>query len=152
MQHVSLVNDLILLFALTFALYRVGDIWTFQVVLFPLWKIVRSEDFPTYQRKHFHSIFGVIFVPMGLSALGAVLLWFFPPPDAPRWLLVAVVALQAILFLSLLYWVPLQLKIEREGNRPELIHQLVMTHWTRVANLTLYAAAVLWLAWIRLQA
>jgi hypothetical protein len=36
MQHVSLANDLILLFALTFAFYHVGDIWTFQVVLFPL--------------------------------------------------------------------------------------------------------------------
>jgi hypothetical protein len=151
MQHVSHVNDLILLFALSFALYRVGDIWTFQVVLFPLWRMVRSEDFPAYQRKHFHSIFGVIFVPMGLSALGAALLWFFPPPGAPLWLLVAAVGLQAILFLSLFYWVPLQLKIEREGNRPELIHQLVVTHWTRVANLTLYAAVILWLSWIRLQ-
>jgi len=36
MEYVSLVNDLILLFALTFALYRVGNIWTFQVLLFPL--------------------------------------------------------------------------------------------------------------------
>jgi hypothetical protein len=151
-QHPAVANDLILLFALAFGLYRVGDIWTFQVVLFPLWSIVRPEDFPAYQRKHFHSIFGVIFVPMSLSALGAILLWFFPPPGAPLWLLIAALALQAILFLSLLYWVPLQLKIEREGNRPELMHQLVATHWTRVANLTLYAAVLLWLAWIRLQA
>lgn len=120
-------------------------------MLFPLWGIVRPEDFATYHRKHFHSIFEVIFVPMGLSALGVVLLCFFPPPGAPRWLLATAVALQAILFLSPFYWVPLQLKIEREGNRPELIHQLVVTHWTRVANLTFYAAAVLWLAWIRLQ-
>ncbi len=151
MRHVSLASDWILLFALAFALYRVGDIWTFQVVLFPLWRIVRPEDFPAYQRKHFHSILGVIFVPMGLSALGAVLLWFFPPLHAPRWLLAAAVGLQAILFLSLFYWVPLQLKIARQGNRQELIHQLVVTHWTRVANLTLYAAVILWLAWLRLQ-
>ena len=77
MPHPALANDLILLFALTFALYRVGDIWTFQVVLFPLWPMVCPEDFPAYQQKHFHSIFGVIFAPMGLSAAGAVLLWFF---------------------------------------------------------------------------
>ncbi len=151
MTHPALANDLILLFALTFALYRVGDIWTFQVVLFPLWSTVRPEDFPAYQKKHFHSIFGVIFVPMGLSAMGAVLLWFFPPAGASRWLLVAALALQAILFLSLLYWVPLQLKIEREGNRPELMHELITVHWTRVANLTLYAIVVLCLAWSRLQ-
>lgn len=151
MQYHATANDLILLFALTFGLYRVGDIWTFQVVLFPLWPLVRPEDFPEYHHKHFHSIFGVIFVPMGLSAVGAVLLWFFPPPRAPIWLLVACLVLQAILFLSLLYWVPLQLRIEREGNRPALMHQLIATHWTRVANLTLYAAALLWLAWIRLQ-
>jgi hypothetical protein len=85
MPHPALANDLTLLFALTFALYRVGDIWTFQVVLFPLWPMVRPEDFPAYQQKHFHSIFGVIFAPMGLSAAGAVLLWFFPPAGAPRW-------------------------------------------------------------------
>lgn len=152
MQYAGHINDLVLVFALIFALYRVGDIWTFQVVLFPLWGLVRAEDFPAYQQKHFHSIFGVIFVPMGLSAVGAVLLWFFPPSAAPRWLLAAAVGLQAILLLSLLYWIPLQLKIEREGNQPELIHQLVVTHWTRVANLTLYAAVVVWLTWIRLHA
>ncbi len=151
MPHPALANDLILLFALTFALYRVGDIWTFQVVLFPLWPMVRPEDFPAYQKKHFHSIFGVIFAPMGLSAVAAVLLWFFPPAGAPRWLLAAGLALQAVLFLSLFYWVPLQLKIEREGNLPELMRELITVHWTRVANLTFYAAVVLWLAWIRLQ-
>jgi hypothetical protein len=150
MPHPPLANNLILLFALAFALYRVGDIWTFQVVLFPLWSMVRPEDFPAYHRKHFHSIFGVIFLPMGLSAAGAILLWFFPPAAAPRWLLAAVLALQAVLFLSLLYWVPLQLKIEREGNRPELMRELITVHWTRVANLTLYAAVVVWLTWIRL--
>lgn len=152
MSHQALANDLILLFALTFALYRVGDIWTFQVVLFPLWPIIRSEDFPAYHQKHFRSIFGVIFVPMGLSAAGAVPLCFFPPLGAPRSLLAAALALQAVLFLSLLYWVPLQLKIEREGNRPKLMRELITVHWTRVANLTLYAAVVLWLTWIRLRA
>lgn len=101
MPHPAFINDLVLLFALTFALYRVGDIWTFQVVLFALWPTVRTEDFPSNQQKHFRSIFGVIFVPMGLSALGAVLLWFFPPAHAPRWSLVSALALQGILFLSL---------------------------------------------------
>lgn len=151
MYHANPVSDLILLFALTFALYRVGDIWTFQVVLFPLWRRVRAEDFPAYHQAHFRSIFGVIFVPMGLSALSAILLWFFPPLGAPRWLLGAALALQALLFLSLIYWIPFQLRIEREGNQPALMRRLVNVHWTRVANLTLFAAAVLWLAWIRLQ-
>ena len=150
-NHINAVNDLILLFALTFALYRVGDIWTFQVVLFPLWRRVGAKEFPAYHQAHFRSIFGVIFVPMGLSALSAILLCFYPPPGAPRWLLGAGVALQAILFLSLFYWIPFQLRIEREGNRPELMRKLVNVHWTRVANLTLFALVVLWLAWIRLQ-
>ena len=152
MAHPAVASDLVLLFALTFGLYRVGDIWTFQVVLFPLWPIVRSEDFPAYQRKHFHSIFGVVFVPMGLSALGAILLWFFPPEGAQRWLLIAALALQAALFLSLFYWVPLQLRIQREGNKPGLMRELITVHWTRVANLTLYALVVLWLTWMRLRA
>ena len=151
MDHIRRINDAILLFALVFALYRVGDIWTFQVVLFPLWRRVRAEDFPAYHQAHFRSIFGVIFVPMGLSALSAVLLCFFPPPDAPHWLLGAGVALQALLLLSLIYWIPFQLRIAREGNQPVLIRQLVHVHWTRVANLTLFAVVVLWLAWIRLQ-
>jgi hypothetical protein len=151
MSHQGTTNDLILLFALIFALYRVGDIWTFQVALFPLWPMVPAEVFPAYQQKHFHSIFGVIFVPMGLSALGAVLLWFFPSAGAPEWLLIAALALQGILFLSLFYWVPLQLRIAREGNRPELMRELIGMHWTRVANLTLYAAVVVALAWIRLK-
>jgi hypothetical protein len=152
MQAAGFANDLVLLFALTFALYRVGDIWTFQVVLFPLWSRVRTEDFPAYHQTHFRSIFGVIFVPMGLSALSAILLWFFPPLGAPRWLLEVALGLQAILLLSLIYWVPFQLRIEREGNQPALMRQLLTVHWTRVANLTLFAIVVLWLAWIRLRA
>jgi hypothetical protein len=137
MPHLTLANDLILLFALTFALYRVGDIWTFQVVLFPLWPIVRSEDFPAYQQKHLHSIFDVIFVPMGSFGSGRVAPLVLPSGWAPRWLLVTALALQAVLFLSLLYWVPLQLRIAREGNRPKLMRELITVHWSRVANLTL---------------
>ncbi|MEP6731189.1 MAG: hypothetical protein ABJE10_11150 [bacterium] len=152
MQLSNELNDLILLFALVFALYRVGDIWTFQVVLFPLWALVSPDDFPTYHNAHFRSIVGVIFVPMGLSAVSAVLLWFFPPAGAPTWLLGAALALQAILLLSLIYWIPLQMRIAREGNKPALICHLVAMHWTRVANITLYAAAVVALTWIRLRA
>jgi hypothetical protein len=151
MQPAGFANDLILLFALTFALYRVGDIWTFQVVLFPLWSRVRAEDFPAYHQAHFRSIVGVIFVPMGLSTLSAILLWFFPPPGAPRWLLAVALGLQSVLLLSLIYWVPFQLRIEREGNQPALMRRLVTFHWTRVANVTLFALVVLWLAWIRLR-
>ena len=70
MNHSSVTSDAVLLFAL----YRVGDIWTFQVVLCPLSSLIRTEDFPAYHNAHFRSIFGVIFVPMGLSAVSAVLL------------------------------------------------------------------------------
>ncbi len=150
-MHVAL-NDLILLFALTFALYRVGDIWTFQVVLFPLWSRVRAEDFPAYHQAHFRSIYRVIFAPMALSAVSAVLLRLYPPTGAPLWLLDLGLALQAVLFASLAYWIPLQLRIEREGNTPDLIRQLVRTHWTRVANLTGFAVVVLAVAWLRLRA
>src|SRR5882757_941272 len=65
MNHSSVTSDAVLLFAL----YRVGDIWTFQVVLCPLSFLIRTEDFPAYHNAHFRSIFGVIFVPMGLSAV-----------------------------------------------------------------------------------
>ncbi|HTE47553.1 MAG TPA: hypothetical protein VK636_20085 [Gemmatimonadaceae bacterium] len=151
MHDVSPLSDSILIFALTFALYRVGDIWSFQVVLFPLWGMVSAQDFPAYHNAHFRSIFGVIFVPMGLSLLSAIFLWFFPPPGAPVWLLGAALALQAVLLLSLIFWIPFQQRIAREGNRPELIRRLVVIHWTRVANITLFALVVLRLLWIRLQ-
>ena len=144
-------SDMVLLFALTFALYRVGDIWTFQVVLFPLWSRVGAAEFPAYQRSHFHRIFGVIFVPMALSAASAVLLWLFPPIGARTWLIYAGLALQGALFASLIYWIPLQLRIEREGNTPQLIRQLVTTHWTRVLNITAFAAVVLALAALRFE-
>jgi hypothetical protein len=133
------------------ALYRVGDIWTFQIVLFPLWPKVRSEDFPAYHQTHFRSIFGVIFLPMGLSALSAVLLWWYPPAGAQDWLLQSALGLQAMLLISLVYWIPLQMRIAREGNTPALMRQLLLSHWTRVANLTAFAGVVLWLAWLRLR-
>ncbi|MBV9511065.1 MAG: hypothetical protein JO303_12375 [Caulobacteraceae bacterium] len=145
------VSDIVLLFALTFALYRVGDIWSFQVVLFPLWSKVGRAEFPAYHRSHFHRIFGVIFVPMALSAVSSVLLWLFPPAGAQPWLIYAGLALQAALFVSLAYWIPLQTRIEREGNTAPLMRQLINTHWTRVLNITAFAAVVLALATLRLQ-
>lgn len=146
------VSDMVLLFALTFALYRVGDIWSFQVVLFPLWSKVGSAEFPAYQQSHFHRIFGVIFVPMGLSLLSAILLWLFPPAGAQPWLIYAGLALQGVLYASLVYWIPFQMRIEREGNTAPLMRQLVRTHWTRVLNITAFAAVVLALAALRLMA
>jgi hypothetical protein len=68
-NHFNPVNDLILLFSLTFALYHIGHIWPFQVVLFSLWRRVGAKEFPAYHETQFRSIFGVIFVPLGLSAL-----------------------------------------------------------------------------------
>ena len=144
------LSDMVLLFALTFALYRVGDIWSFQVVLFPLWSKVGRAEFPAYHRSHFHRIFGVIFVPMALSAMSSILLWFFPPAGAKQWLIDAGVALQGVLFASLFYWIPLQNRIEREGNTAPLMRQLVSTHWTRVLNISAFATVVLWLTALRL--
>lgn len=146
------LSNLILLFALTFALYRVGDIWVFQVVLFPLWSKVSTADFPRYHRAHFRSILGVVFLPMALQLFGAILLCLFPPAGAPIWLPYIGLALQIVLLASLAFWVPFQLKIEREGNRPELIAKLVRWHWSRVANVTAYAIVVLCIAWLRLRA
>ncbi len=143
-------SDIVLLFAAVFAFYRLGDIWTFQVVLFPLWAKVGREEFPAYHDAHFRRIFGVVFAPMALSAIGAVLLWFFPPQGTTRWLVGAGIALQAILFASLAYWIPLQLRIQREGNTPALIRTLVAVHWTRVANITAFAGVILVLLALRL--
>lgn len=150
-MQVPLVDDSVLVFAAFFAFWRAGDIWSFQVVLFPLWRLVPKDHFRAYHDEHFRRIKGVIFVPMGLSALSAILLWFFPPPYAPRGLLLTALGLQAALFLSLIYWIPLQLRLEREGNRPELVRKLVVTHWTRVANITAFAIVILWLVWVRLR-
>jgi hypothetical protein len=147
----SALSDLVLLFALTFALYRLGDIWVFQVVLFPLWSRIRSEDFPQYHQAHFRSIVGVIFLPMGLQLMGAFLLCIFPPAGSPAWLLYAALLLQFLLLLSLAFWVPFQLRIAREGNSPALVKRLVRWHWSRVANITAYAAVVLFIAWMRLR-
>jgi len=144
------INDAVLLFALIFALYRVGDVWSFQVVLFPLWAKVGPAEFPAYHRSHFHRIFGVIFVPMALSALSSVLLWLFPPAGARSWLIYAGLGLQGVLFASLFYWIPLQTRIEREGNTAPLMRQLVTTHWTRVLNITAFAVVVLTLVALRL--
>jgi len=149
--RIIMLNDIILLFALFFGLERIGDIWSFQVVLFPLWSKVGKNEWVEYQAEHFRRLWGVIFLPMGLQALGAILLCIFPPRGVPLFMPFIGVGLQIILFLSLIYWIPFQVRLSKEGNKPELIRQLVRVHWTRVANITAYGLLVLWMLWLRLH-
>jgi hypothetical protein len=151
MPHLTLANDLILLFALTFALYRVGDIWTFQVVLFPLWPIVRSEDFPAYQQKHLHSIFDVIFVPMGSFGSGRVAPLVLPSGWGAA-LATGHRSCASSCPVPLLALLGSPAVENRERGQPPETHARIDNGSLEPGGeLDPYAAVVLWLMWIRLR-
>lgn len=141
------VADWVLLIALVVGFYNVGIIWLMQVHVYPLFGLVGEDEWVSYHTAHWHRIWGVVFVPAGLTLLGAVLLVFFRPAGVPGWSLWLGLGVQVLLYaLTAVLWAPMQVRLgKRGGSRNAVYRRLLRTHWIRVALITLYALLLLWM-------
>lgn len=140
--------DLVLAITLALSFYNVGVIWLMQMHVYPLFGLVGEDEWTGYHTMHWHRIWGVVFVPAGLTLLGAVLLVFFRPEGAPGWSLWLGLGVQVALYaLTAVVWAPMQVRLGKDGAfHPEVHEELLRTHWLRVALITLHAALVMWAA------
>jgi hypothetical protein len=137
-----------LLLNLAVGFYGVGLIWLVQMSCYPLWAYVGHAEFHEYHIFWWHSIWGVCFVPAGLSVLGIIAMIWWRPPGVPAKAVWLGIALQfAIWFLTAIWWAPLMARLgDLSGPAfSALFHKLLVTHWLRVALITAYGILLFWM-------
>ena len=147
-QHGSLqTSQRVLLGAVAFGFYGVGQIWLAQSLCYRLWPLVGKATFFAYQTTWWHSIWFVIFVPSGLAFFAALALPWLRPPSVNISLLWTGLGVQVLLYvLTAIWWGPLMSRMStpEQGLSPDNYHLLMTTHWLRVAIVTAYGLVALW--------
>jgi hypothetical protein len=133
------------------SLYMLGLIWFVQVVHYPLFANVGSQEFPLYEQRHTALTTWVVGPPMLIEGATAMLLIWFRPPSVPGWSLWTGMALLGVIWLSTAFvQVPCH-EILSHSFDP-LVHQrLVWTNWLRTFVWSLRGILVLWIAWSSLR-
>jgi hypothetical protein len=137
--------ELIFLANLAATLYLVGLIWFVQVVHYPLFNLVSSKNFRTYEREHSQRTSWVVVVPMLIELGTAFFLLFLRPPEIPFWQIgVGVILVLIVWGSTFLLQVP-QHNILGRGFDPTAHALLVSTNWLRTAAWSARGLLVLWM-------
>jgi hypothetical protein len=154
----------LMLINLCLAMCGVGQVWLVQVSSYPLWAHVGEGEFRDYHIAWWHSIWFPIFIPVGLSILCTMSLFWFRPGEVSRasvWSLIIILILTY--GLTTIWWAPLMALIGASAeeipgilgwapllrflglenySQGELMQMLLSTHWLRLALVTLYGILI----------
>ena len=125
--------------------YMVGLIWMVQVVHYPLFAKVGTDQFVGYQTSHQTLTTLVVGPPMLVELLSAILLLWYRPVPVPGWLVYAALALLVIVWLSTAFiQVPCHEKLT-SGFDAAAHSKLVVSNWIRTVCWTARGALVTWM-------
>ena len=117
-------------------LFLVGMIWTIQVVHYPLFALVGTEQFPAYEAAHSTRITLVIALPWAVQGVTTLLLLLAPPDGLPRPLIWSAAVLAAVpVVVTVLASVPAH-TVLGSGFDAAAHVRLVGTNWLRTAAWT----------------
>ena len=136
--------NLILCLNLLSTWYMVGLIWMVQIVHYPLFAKVSTENYVQYQQLHERYITPVVGLPMMIEIITAILLLnFLPKGVSSVWIWFALILLIVIWLSTAFLQVPchskLSIAFDSEAHR-----RLVNTNWIRTVCWTLRGALVAW--------
>ena len=117
-------------------LFMVGMIWTIQLVHYPLFALVGTEQFPAYENAHSARITTVIALPWAVQGLTTLALLLDPPDGLPRVLVWAAAVLAAVpVAVTILASVPAHTALS-DGFDAAAHARLLGTNWLRTAAWT----------------
>jgi hypothetical protein len=132
---------------LALAFYDVGAIWAHEVDIFRSWRLVEPANFHHVQRAHWKKLPYWVFVPVGLSLIGAVALIWYHPPQSPAWAVWTALACQLAAHIgTAVYWGPLQARLSQDsrGSASPYLERILSTHWLRTLFINSYAFVLFW--------
>jgi hypothetical protein len=153
-RYTKNVAQWLLLVNLSLSFYMVGEIWLTQVSCYPLWAYVGPAEYHAYHVAWWRSIWGVIFIPGGFVTLCAFAMLRLRPPGVPAGAVWLGIVLQVLIYgLTAAWWGRLMAELESVSGPVygPMYHQLLLTHWGRVAIVTAYGMLQLWMAVVSLS-
>jgi len=122
--------------------FMTGLCWFIQIVHYPLFKAVRAEDLPQYERKN--KVTGYITLPIMLIELfsGLILLYH-------TWELLYIlnIAFLGIIWLSTaVYQVPMHFKLMQAASQ-ETLTKLIQTNWIRTMSWSIRSLLICLILW-----
>ena len=128
--------NVILLLNLTLSATLTGLIWMVQIVHYPGFLGVGTEQFLAYQHNHMRTISYVV-VPLMLGELVVGLMLPFVYPSSWPWLVYTSAGLVLVIWITTFFVSsPLHGLLASEGYNTERIERLVSTNWIRTAAWT----------------
>lgn len=132
-------------------LFMTGLIWFVQVVHYPLFAGIGSEEFCRYETRHRVLTTWVVGPPMLLEAATALLLIWYAPPQIPAWSIWTGLGLVAVVWASTA-WIQIPChELLSQGYDAAVQQRLVVTNWVRSFAWSVRAGLLLWLTWTMLR-
>lgn len=132
--------------------YMVGLIWMVQIVHYPMFDRVGSNQFPRYEIDHSRLITPIVGIPMLLELGTAIALLFMPgfTPLTYRLIGVGLAIIIAIWLVTATLSVPCHQQLA-EGFDAAAHQKLVLTNWLRTLGWTVRGGIVAWILYQQMQ-
>jgi hypothetical protein len=135
-----------LLFWTVVVLYNLGAIWFVQLVVYPLFGKVGSNEYVAYHKFYSSRIPLPVIVPGFASFLLPIALVFLRPESVPLSLALANVAYGMVgLFVTVALEIPRHARLEKGGKQEVVIRELILYNWPRTLAITGSALLTLWM-------
>ena len=126
-------------------LMMLGVILVMQVVHYPLFARVGTEEYTAYQKSHMRRVTGIVLPAMSAELGTAAWLAVERPPAVPGWMAWTGLALALLLWASTgLVQTPLHRRLT-EGFDAEAHRRLVRSNWLRTAAWATRSGLALWM-------
>ena len=123
--------------------FMVGIIWLIQLVHYPLFNFVGSEEFRVFHENHKILITPVVSIVMIVELLTSVIILFKPPGGIRNWSLTFGIILLGIIWFSTAYFqIPFHNTLSLKFNENALM-MLINTNWIRTICWSLRGVLVL---------
>lgn len=130
-------------------LYNLGVIWFVQLVVYPLFAKVGSDDYVDYHKFYSSRIPLPVILPGFACFLLPMVLIFFRPLSIPLWIALANAVCGLIgLVVTVALEIPRHHRLESGGKQERVISELIRYNWPRTFGIT--GSAVLTLVMLTL--
>lgn len=136
---------IILIANLVSTCYMVGLIWMVQVVHYPLFAKVGTDNYEQYQISHQSLTTLVVGPPMLVEFISAAMLLWYRPPGVPGWLIYTALGLLIMVWASTAFiQVPCHEKLT-SGFDAAIHSRLVVSNWIRTIGWSARGVLVTWM-------
>jgi hypothetical protein len=143
-----MTKEIFIVLNLVLAFYNVGTIWAHELDIFRTWKLLDPKTFHIVQGVHWKKLPYWVFIPVGLSFIGAIALFWYHPYKIPIWELWLAFAVQFCShLLTAFLWGQWQAKLSKDklGATSPYLAKILKTHWLRTALINAYGLMLLYM-------